>query len=188
MKLKHGQRVIAYQASDYSVYKHSEQYIHPEITVQFASVQDETEVFKAYGYESSLSRCKLLREETKGTIHFDLNSGCSYSGTVTFRWQTDRRYDNGQGYYGPLYACKIAHCGFEAETIALALKIAKLATHGWSSQPLGIVEALKTLKAIPVVYNRPSDCFILGEHLADNMFGLPAAQRQPADTEELSVA
>jgi len=183
MKLKHDQRVIAYQATDYSQYKHNEMYIHPEITVQFAAIVDETEVFKAYGYESSLNRCKLLRDETKSTFHVDF-SVCTFGRSVTFRWQTDRRYNESHGYYyGSLYSCKLYQCGFDAEIIGLALKIAKLADNGWSTQPLEIVEALKTLKAVPAVFNRPTDCFLVGEHLNDNMFGLPAEQRAPEGVE-----
>jgi len=182
MKLKHGQRVVAYQWSDYSQYKHSETYIHPEITVQFASIVDETEVFKAYGYESSLEKAKLLRQATRSTFHVDF-SFSSFHGSVTFRWQSDRRYRDGIGYYGSLYACGLYRCGVDAETIGLALKIAKLAESGWSSQPLAFIEALKTLKAVPVVYNKPTDCFLIGEHLNDDMFGLPADQRTPEGVE-----
>jgi hypothetical protein len=183
VKLKHGQKVIAYKTTDYTRYKHNEMYIHPEITVQFAAIVDETEVFKAYGCESSLNRCKLLRDETRGTFHVDL-SVCTFSGSLTFRWQTDRRYSENHGYYyGSLYACRLYQCGFDAETIGLALKIAKLACSGWSTQPIEIVDALKTLKAVPVVFNRPTDCFLVGEHLTDNMFGLPAEQRAPEGVE-----
>lgn len=181
-KLKHGQRVIAYQWTDLSGYKHGETYIHPEITVQFAQVVDETEVFKQYGYEDSLDRCKRLREASRSTFHVDFSS-CSFRGSLTFRWQTDRRFHEGVGYYGSLYGCGLYRSSVDVETVALALKIAKLAESGWSSQPLQFVEALKKLKAVPVVYNRPSDCFILGDHLNDNMFGLPIDQRTPEGVE-----
>lgn len=182
MKLKHGQRVVAYQWSDFSTYQHREQYLHPQITIQFAKVVDETEDFKTYGYESCLAKAKLLRDETRNTIHFDMLSG-SGGNNLTFRWQTDRRYHDGTGYYGSLYACQINNCGMDVELIALALKIAKLGEHGWSTQPLQIVDALQKLKAVPVVYNRATDCFLAGEHLNDNLFGLPAEQRTPEGVE-----
>jgi hypothetical protein len=182
MKLKHGQKVIAYQATDYTGYKWQDNYLHPEITIYEAVIRDAMEEFRQWGGDGYLESARKLREATGNTFYIDLRSGFD-NPEVTFRWQTDRRFHEGRAYYAELYACKIQACGFNLESLAIATKIAKLVARTWSCQPLQIVAALEKLKAVRCVYSKLPDRHIITEHLTDNLFGLPAEQRAPEGME-----
>jgi hypothetical protein len=169
-KLKHGSRIISYSYSDYSDYRHGEQYIHPQIHIQRATIVCSLAEYKSYGYESSLKTAQLLRDETKDTLHVSLSAG--FGNTITVKWQSDRQYNDGVAFYPELYGCRIDSCGFDSDTIAIALKLSKQC-HDWSTSPLLFVDALKSIGAVCTRYDRKTDCHLVCEHLTDNMFFLP---------------
>lgn len=175
MKLKHGTKVVVYACPDYSIYKGMDNYLHPTITVQRAVICDALEDFKEYG-NSFMEKAKLLREHTGSTLYVDHRGG--FGQEATFRWQTNREYENGVGYYPALYACKLESCGFDLDTLALVTKLAKLTPTDWSTTPLQLVDALSKIGAVRTVYNKAIDCHIVADHLNDDMFGLPLSMRK----------
>jgi len=180
MKLKHGTKVIVYSCTDYSNYKGMENYLHPTMTVQRAVICDALIDFKEYGGESFLAKAKLLREHTGNTLYVDHRGG--FGQEATFRWQTNREYHDGVGYYPELYACKLDSCGFDLDTLAMVTKLAKLTPTDWSTSPMQLVEALTKIGAVRTVYNKPTDSHIIAPHLDDDMFGLPQSMRKQASS------
>lgn len=176
--LKHNQRIATYRWTDYSGYVHGEQYIHPEIQVEFAHVRDPLEAYKEQGYKDLLDRAKRLRDATGQTRYLDtdtLNSGFS------IRWQSNRESaDQCSGYfYHRFYAAKITNCAFSVEVVSLASKLAKSMTgNEWRVSPLDVVQGLTKLSTIPISWHREADCFMPSEHLDDDWFGLPDHIRQ----------
>lgn len=179
MKMKHGQKAIFYTPSDYSAYNHHEQYIHPTIYIGTCRVVDAIESLRHPGYreqEHHLKKARALREATGNTLHIEKTD--SFGNELTLKWQSHREGHSGECWYPSLYSCKIDTCGFNSEILAIASKLAKLVEHGWNAQPLQVVEALKKIKAICIVWNKQADSFIFADHLADDMFGLPEHLRQ----------
>lgn len=179
MKLKHGQKVVYYTPSDYSRYIHHEQYIHPMIQIGTCTIVDAVESFRSnlhHGEEHYAKQAKALRQATGSTFFFEKHN--SFGSELTLRWQSHREGYAGDCFYPSLYGCRIDSCGFDSDTIAIAAKLAKLTKYGWNAQPLQVVEALKAIKAICIVWHKEADCFVLSDHLADDMFGLPENLRQ----------
>jgi hypothetical protein len=179
MKLKHGQKAIFYTPSDYSTYNYHEQYIHPTIYIGPCMVVDAIESLRhvrCSDEEYYLKKAKALREATGNTLYIEKTA--SFGNELSLKWQSHREGHSGECWYPSLYSCRINSCGFDPETIAIASKLAKLAEHGWNAQPLQVVEALKKIKAICIVWHKQADSFILADHLADDMFGLPEHLRQ----------
>lgn len=179
-KLRHGQQIITYRWTIYDQYKWGENYLHPEIIVQPATVRDPLAEYAKYPDDHYLERAKRIRACTSDTLYIDTSYGLSESFSV--RFQTNRESGGDRGYhYPPCYGAKITDCGFDARTIAIAAKLAKQCNANWSIGVLDVVAALKEMKAQAVIWSKDADCLILCDHLEDSMFGLPADLRQPTE-------
>lgn len=180
-KLKHNQRIATYRWTDYSGYVHGEQYIHPEIQVEFANVRDPLEAYKEQGWEDLLDRAKRLREATGQTWYIDTDT---FTSGFSIRWQSNRESAKDySGYHYPhFYAAKITNCAFNVEVVAMASKLVKsMSGSEWRVSPLDVVQGLIKLNAVPIAWHKKADCFMPAEHLADDWFGLPDHIReQPA--------
>jgi hypothetical protein len=180
MKLKHNQKLVCYTPSDFSQYCHGEQYIHPTIQVGTCTVVDAIEAYRnGLRHDDGdyyAKKAKVLRDATGSTFYLDKHN--SFGSELSLKWQSHREGHSGECFYPSLYGCRIDSCGFDPDTIAIASKLAKIAQHGWNAQPLQVVEALKAIKAICVKWHKQADCFVLSDHLADDMFGLPEHLRQ----------
>jgi hypothetical protein len=167
-KLKHGTKVLTYTYSDFSKYRSQQQYIHPTITIRMGKMVDPLQEYRLYGCESSLADAKKLREHGRDMMYV------SYSGAkdCELRWQSD--LENG---YRSVYGLRVCGCDFDVDVLSVITKIAK-GCGTWRTQPLQVVSMLQSMGAVCVRYNHDLDCHLIVDHLTDDMFGLPADQRE----------
>jgi hypothetical protein len=175
MKLKNKQKIIAYTHTDLTGYSSGEEYLHVKIMVGKATVVDALEWYLSTGDKYYLKKAESLRESTGNTIYIDSQAPCS---GLDLRWQTHREGSRGDYYYPLPYGCRIDRCDFDSESIAIAAKLAKLATRSGDTSPMQVVEALKAVKAVCVAWHKGADCHIDACHLSDSLFGLPEDLRQ----------
>lgn len=168
--MKINKSVVFYHATDLSQYSSGEQYLHPTITIGISRLLDASDLYRSTGDEHYLKRVRSLFESTGSTLFIE---NILYSREIELRWQTHRETRGGHQFYASPYACLVNRCGFDTESISLVGKLAKHASLGREASPVQVVEALKKLKAVCVVWNRDADCFVVTDHLQDNLFGLP---------------
>lgn len=174
--MKINKSVVFYHATDLSQYSSGQEYLHPTITIGISRLLDASDLYKSTGNEYYLKQSRTLFEATGSTLFIE--NGL-LSREIELRWQTHRENIGGRLFYTSPYACLINRCGFDTESISLVGKLAKCASLGRETSPVQVVEALKKLKAVCVVWNRDADSFVITDHLQDNLFGLPDHLRQP---------